>query len=82
MPGSAVTRKLPAKKGRNVSAARREPQDEVEQLLLNARLRDELEPFLDESVEVVNTRVMPTDQENEYLASMLEWPWRKAISAD
>jgi hypothetical protein len=56
-----------------VSAARREPQDEVEQLLLNARLRDELEPFLDESVEVVNTRVMPTDQENEYLASMLEW---------
>ena len=56
-----------------MSAARREPQDEVEQLLLNARLRDELEPFLDESVEVVNMRLMPTHQENEYLASMLEW---------
>jgi hypothetical protein len=45
----------------------------VEQLLLNARLRDELEPFLDESVEVVNTRLMPTHLENEYLASMLDW---------
>ncbi len=56
-----------------MSAARRKPHDEVEQLMLNARLRDELEPFLDESVEVVNMRLMPTHQENEYLASMLEW---------
>jgi hypothetical protein len=56
-----------------VSTARPEQNDEVEQLLLNARLRDELEPFLDESVEVVNTRVMSTHMENEYLASMLAW---------
>ncbi len=56
-----------------MSAARPEHDDEVEQLLLNARLRDELEPFLDESVEVVNTRRMPTRLENEYLASMLAW---------
>jgi len=49
------------------------PDDEVDQLLLNARLRDELEPYLDESVELVNVRNMPTRDENEFLASMLEW---------
>jgi hypothetical protein len=49
------------------------PDDEVDQLMLNARLRDELEPFLDESVELVNVRNMPTRDENEFLASMLEW---------
>ena len=49
------------------------PDDEVDQLLLNARLRDELEPYLDESVELVNVRDMPTRDENEFLASMLEW---------
>ncbi len=47
--------------------------DEVDQLLLNARLRDELEPFLDESVDLVNVRHKPTSFENEYLASMLAW---------
>ncbi|MCA9214956.1 MAG: hypothetical protein KDB27_17915 [Planctomycetales bacterium] len=52
---------------------RPKPEDDVDQLLLNAQLRDELEPFLDESLEVINTRVMPTSMENEYLASMLEW---------
>lgn len=46
---------------------------EVDQILLNARLRDELEPFLDEAVSIVNARDMPTSQENEYLASMLAW---------
>ena len=49
------------------------PDDEVDQLLLNARLRDELEPYLDESIELVNVRNMPTRDENEFLASMLEW---------
>ncbi|MDG2380628.1 MAG: hypothetical protein P8N76_03060 [Pirellulaceae bacterium] len=53
--------------------SQRDLQEEVDQLLLNARLRDELEPFLDESVEVVNTRLMTTRLENEYLQSMLEW---------
>lgn len=58
-----------------VSSQRREfdSRDEVDQLMLNARLRDELEPFLDESVRVVNARQMPTSEENEYLASMLAW---------
>ena len=49
------------------------PDDEVDQLMLNAQLRDELEPYLDESVELVNVRNMPTRDENEFLASMLEW---------
>ncbi len=47
--------------------------NDVEQIMLNAQLRDELEPFLDESVRVVEMRGMPTSQENEYLASMLAW---------
>jgi hypothetical protein len=47
--------------------------DDVDQIMLNARLRDELEPFLDESVDLVNVRDKPTQFENEYLASMLAW---------
>jgi len=47
--------------------------EELDQLLLNARLRDELEPFLDESVELLNIRRLPTPRENEFLASMLAW---------
>lgn len=46
---------------------------EVDQLLLNAELRDALEPFCDESVDLVNVRRMSTPQENEFLASMLAW---------
>ncbi len=47
--------------------------DEVDQLLLNARLRDELEPFFDESILRLNIQDMPTPVENEFLASMLAW---------
>lgn len=47
--------------------------DEVDQLLLNARLRDELEPYIDESVDLLNIRRLPTQKENEFLASMLAW---------
>ena len=47
--------------------------DEVDHLLLNGRLRDELEPFLDESLNLVNIRRLPTPVENEFLASMLAW---------
>lgn len=46
---------------------------EVDDLLLNARLRDEIEPFADESLDLLNIRDLPTEQENEYLASMLAW---------
>jgi hypothetical protein len=53
--------------------ARRPNSEEVDHLLLNARLRDELEPFLDESVCLVDVRSMPTPVENEFLASMLAW---------
>lgn len=57
----------------HVMSAQRSDQEDVDQLLLNARLRDELEPFRDESVDVVNVNGMPTQQENEYLASLLAW---------
>ena len=46
---------------------------EVDLLMKNARLRDEIEPFLDESLYVVDLDRMSTDNENEYLASMLDW---------
>lgn len=46
---------------------------ELDDLLLNARLRDELEPYYDESLDLLNWRRLPTDQENEFLASMLAW---------
>ncbi len=47
--------------------------DEVEQLLLNARLRDELEPYLDDARDWLHVKDMPTSVENEFLASMLAW---------
>lgn len=47
--------------------------EEVDQLLLNARLRDELEPFIDESITRLNVHRLPTSVENQYLASMLAW---------
>jgi hypothetical protein len=47
--------------------------EEVEQLLLNARLRDELEPYCDESVTLLSNRRLPTPEENEFLASLLAW---------
>jgi hypothetical protein len=47
--------------------------DEVDQLLRNAELRDELEPYIDESITQINVRRLPTPVENEYLSSMLDW---------
>lgn len=46
---------------------------EIDLLLKNAVLRDEIEPYLDESLYVVDLDRMSTDNENEYLASMLAW---------
>lgn len=52
----------------------RSPQpEEVEQLLLNARLRDEFEPFMDEAYECMDLRRLPTETENDFLRSMLAW---------
>lgn len=56
-----------------MSDAGRPMLDEVEQLLLNAQLRDELEPYVDESLSGLAQRKMPLSVENEYLASMLAW---------
>ena len=53
--------------------ARHPESAEVDELLLNARLRDELEPFLDESVHILDCRRLPTSDENEFLAQMLAW---------
>ncbi|MCP4083364.1 MAG: hypothetical protein GY819_15770 [Planctomycetaceae bacterium] len=47
--------------------------NEVDQLLLNARLRDEIEPFVDESLNLLNSRRLSLELENEFLASMLAW---------
>ncbi len=47
--------------------------EEVEELLRNAELRDELEPYYDESITRVNVHQLPIKEENEYLASMLAW---------
>ncbi|MFN9413356.1 MAG: hypothetical protein ACK57V_13395 [Pirellula sp.] len=48
-------------------------ESEVDLLLKNAQLRDELEPYLDESVDLVTLRQMSLSEENEFLASILAW---------
>ncbi len=47
--------------------------EEVDVLLRNAELRDQLEPYLDESIHCVNVHELPTPLENEFLESMLAW---------
>lgn len=56
-----------------MAEARFSRSEEVDHLLLNARLRDELEPYFDESITRLNIHDMPTSVENEYLESMLAW---------
>lgn len=46
---------------------------EIDQLIRNAELRTELEPYLDEALYMVDTQKMPTSLENEFLASILAW---------
>lgn len=53
--------------------------DEVELLLHNARLRDELEPYIDESVSLVHFRQMTLREENCFLESMLAWERAPAL---
>jgi hypothetical protein len=52
---------------------RRPQSDEVTEILRNAELRDELEPYYDESISRVNVQHLPLAMENEFLASMLAW---------
>lgn len=47
--------------------------NEVDELLLNAELRGELERYYDESLVVIDTERMSTRFENEYLRSILAW---------
>lgn len=46
---------------------------EIDLLMQNARLRDEMEPFLDESVYLVDLDKMSIRHENEFLISLLAW---------
>lgn len=46
---------------------------DVDDLLLNAQLRDALEPLYDESIGRVNAELMSTSSENDFLKSMLDW---------
>lgn len=47
--------------------------EEVEQLLINARLRDALDPYVDDSLLPLKSRRLTTAAENEFLASLLAW---------
>lgn len=47
--------------------------DPVDTLLRNAELRDQLDPLLDESIDVVDVGRMSTPSENDFLESMLAW---------
>lgn len=62
----------------NTSESSRQGIDEVDLLLTNARLRDELEPYRDESIDGT-VRRMPLRAENEYLQSMLAWERAPAL---
>lgn len=53
--------------------------DEVDLMIDNARLRDELEPYRDDSIDDPTTRRMPLHQENEYLAAILAWERAPAL---
>lgn len=46
---------------------------DVELLLRNAQLRDEMEPYLDESVFLVDLDKMSVSRENDFLQSLLSW---------
>lgn len=56
-----------------MSDVHRPASDEVDHLLRNAQLRDELEPFFDETIIRVDARHLSTPMENEFLQSMLDW---------
>ena len=47
--------------------------EDVDEILRNAELRSELEPYFDESISRVNVQHISLCLENDYLAAMLEW---------
>lgn len=58
---------------KTMSMTRLPEPDEVECLLRNAELRDQIEPFLDESIFEIDFRLLPTPIENRFLESMIAW---------
>ncbi|MFO1064720.1 MAG: hypothetical protein U0892_12725 [Pirellulales bacterium] len=54
-------------------------EEEIDMLLRNARLRDELEPYVDEALEIVQSQSMSLAEENEFLESMLAWERAPAL---
>jgi hypothetical protein len=63
----------------DTSETSRSAVDEVDLMLANARLRDELEPYRDESIDDPSVTRMSLKTENEYLASMLAWERAPAL---
>jgi hypothetical protein len=53
--------------------------DEVDCLLRNCELRNEIEPYLDESIWEIDFRSLPTPVENRFLESMLD-KWCQSTS--
>ena len=51
----------------------RTPSNDVEELLRNAELRSELEPYDDESISRLQDSQLPLNEENAYLEVMLAW---------
>jgi len=49
------------------------PSHEIEALMRNAELRNALEPYFDDAIMHLDSGEVPTEVENEYLASMLAW---------
>ncbi|MDD3585769.1 MAG: hypothetical protein PHQ75_01190 [Thermoguttaceae bacterium] len=47
--------------------------DEVDEMIRNAELRTELEPYLDEAISRVNVQSWTLRSENDFLESMLSW---------
>lgn len=54
--------------------------EEVDCLIRNAELRDEIEPYLDEAINEINFRLLPTPTENRFLESMLAWERAPLVS--
>lgn len=53
--------------------SRKSSWSDLDELMRNAELRDELEPYYDESISRVSVQRLPLAVENDYLASMLAW---------
>ena len=53
--------------------------EDIDEILRNAELRSELEPYFDESISRVNVQHISLRHENDYLAAMLDWERAPAL---